>query len=260
MKKFLYLFIIFLFSTASSFSADMRFVQIDGALLNLNNEKSINQLEKAVQDINKQKDVEFVIYTGNNIARAKKENLEKFVEINKKLKSPYYVILGNKDVNRQKDFGKNEYLKYLSKKVKTHKKIVSPNYVFVKKNIVFIIVDGSKDVIPLPQGYYREETLDWLEEQLVKYNDKNVVILQHFPIVPPTKKEMYYTYKADEYLELVNNHKNIKAVISGHFNFNNEQKVENIVHISTANLPSYRIIDIVDYDSENPTFWCVIKN
>ena len=37
--------------------------------------------------------------------------------------------------------------------------------IFEKNNIVFIVVDGSKEVIPTPQGYYREETLDWLEEQ-----------------------------------------------------------------------------------------------
>ena len=259
MKKLLSFVLFFLFTTISAFSADMRFIQVDGAFFNANDKVSITRLNKVVEDINKQKNIEFVVFSGNNIAKANKKNLEAFVKIAKKLDSPYYFILGYKDVNKQKDFGKNEYFKYLRKKVRSHKMISSPNYVFVKKDIVFIVVDGSKEVIPTTQGYYRPETLDWLEKQLNKYYDKKVVLLQHFPIIPPEKKELYMTFKADEYLELINNHKNIKAVFSGHFNVNKEIKFNNILHISTANLPQYRIVDILDYETENPIFWCTLK-
>ena len=37
------------------------------------------------------------------------------------------------------------------------------------------------------------------------------------------------------------------------------QKVDNILHISTKNAPTYRIIDILDFDTAEPTFWSVIK-
>ena len=71
--------------------------------------------------------------------------------------------------------------------------------------------------------------------------------------MPPAKKETYYTHKADEYLQLLTEHKNVKAVISGHFNANNEQTVNDILHISTKNAPTYRIIDILDYDTDTIT-------
>ena len=259
MKKILVLMLFFLFTTISAFCADMRFIQVDGVLFKANDKNSISRLENIVNDINKQKNVDFVVFSGNNIAKPTQKNLEDFVKIAKQLNSPFYFILGNKDINKQKDFGKIEYLEYLQKKVKTHKKITSPNYIISKKDLIFIVVDGSKEVIPTSQGYYKQDTLDWLELQLNQYSDKNVVILQHFPIIPPAKKETYYTHKADEYLELINNHKNIKAVVSGHFNINKEQVVENILHISTAKAPQYKIIDIVDYETSSPTFWSVVK-
>ena len=259
MKKFLVFVLFFLFSIISAHSNDMRFVQVDGAFFNANDKTSVSRLEKVVEDINKQKNVEFVIFSGNNIAKANQKNLENFIKIAKNLNTPYYFALGYKDVNKQKEFGKKEYFNYLRKKAKSHRRIFSPNYVFTKKDVVFIVVDGSKEVVPSTQGYYKPNSLDWLEKQLNKHFDKNVVILQHFPIIPPEKRELYQTYKADEYLELVNNHKNVKAIFSGHFNMNKEITYENILHVSTANLPQYRIVDILDYDTEKPIFWSTLK-
>ena len=134
------------------------------------------------------------------------------------------------------------------------------NYYVLKKNgLIFIVADGSKEVIPSSIGYYREDVMLFLDEKLDEYRDKNVVILQHYPIIPPSNRETHYTYKADEYLKLLSEHKNVKAVISGHFNVNKEQDFQGILHIYTKDAPTYRVIDILDYDSDNPTFWSTIK-
>ena len=260
MKKFLSLFITFLIvSTASVFASDMRFVQVSDLMFSANDEKSVDNFKDLVSDINKQKKVNFVVFTGKNIAKPDKKNLEGFLDNAKKLNKPYYVVLGNKDVNKQKDLSKAEYMQIVQKENRAHKKIETPNYIFEKNGLIFIVVDGSKEVIPSPIGYYKADTLKWLDEQLNLYKNKNVVILQHFPIVPPAKKEGRYTYKADEYLKLLNNHKNVKAVIAGHFGVNNEQSVQGILHIATGNAPSYRIIDILDYETPNPTFWSTCR-
>lgn len=256
MNKFIGLLTLFLLTVSSAFSADMRFIQVDGVLLN---SKDTKPFEILVEKINNEKNVEFVVFTGNNISCPKKENLEAFISIAKKLDRPYYVVLGQKDVNLQKAFGKKDYVRVLQKKTRTHRKIESPNYVFKKKNLVFIVADGSKEVIPTAMGYYRDDVILWLDEQLDEYADKNVVILQHYPIVPPSKRETHYTYKAEDYLKLLSEHKNVKAVVAGHFGVNNEQTYEGILHIATKNAPVYRIIDILDYETSNPTFWSTIK-
>lgn len=256
MKKIFSLIFILFFSTLSVFSADMRIIQVDGALYSKVNS---TKFEKLIEKINKEKDVEFVIFTGNNIAKPDPNLLKDFIKLTKKIKAPCYFVLGQKDVNIKKNLSKNKYISILKKYARSHKKIKESNYVIAKKGIVFIIADGSKEVIPTSIGYYKENVILFLDEQLDTYKDKNVVILQHYPIVPPSVKETHYTYKAEEYLQLLSEHNNVKAVIAGHFNVNSEKKVNGILHIATKNAPTYRIIDILDYETENPTFWSTIK-
>ena len=256
MKKFLSLLIVFILSSLSAFSADMRFIQVDSLLYK--SETKV-EFEKLIEKINNEKDIEFVVFTGNNISKPDKNLLQDFLICAKNLKRPYYIVLGQKDVNKNKNLGKDQYIKMIRKKNFTMRKVFSPNYIFTKKNIAFIVADGSKEFIPTPIGYYREDVLLWLDDQLDKYHNKNVVILQHYPLIPPIHKETHYTYKADEYLRLLSEHKNVKAVISGHFNTNKETQVADILHISTKDAPTYRVIDILDYETKSPTFWSIIK-
>ena len=256
MKKLISLLTLFLLGTTTVFCADMRFVQVDGALYN---SASSERFEALIQKINSEKDVDFVVFTGNNISKPCEYELKSFLKSAKKLNTPFYVVLGQKDVNKQKNLSKKEYMQIVRKNVRSHKRIFEPNYVFKKNNIVFIVADGSKDVIPTASGYYKEDVILWLDDKLDDYADKKVVILQHYPIVAPIKKETHYTYKADEYLKLLTEHKNVKALIAGHFGVNKEEFVDGILHISTKNAPVYRVIDILDYETENPTFWSTIK-
>lgn len=252
-KIFSVLFMFFAL-TASAFAEDLRFVQIDGF-----GYASEQASDKIITEVNKLKDVSFVVFSGNNISKPDKTYLEAFLKDVKKINHPVYIVLGQKDVNKQKGLGKADYMKLVSKNIRTHKKIDSPNYVFEKKGVVFIVLDGSKEVIPTSMGYYKPEVINWLDEQLTLNADKNVVILQHYPIIPPCEKEMKYTAKPENYLKVLAKHKNVKAVVAGHFGVNNEMDVRGVKHISTAEAPVYRVIDIIDCDSKNPEFWSIIK-
>lgn len=256
MKKFLGLFITFLILTLSANAKDMRFVQVSDIRFNPADEN--NTLQNMINDINKQKDVKFVVFTGDNISRPDKNELEAFIKEIKKLKSPFYIVIGDKDVNKLKDMSKVEYIKTIRKHVRKYKP-ESPNYVFEYDDFVFMTVDGSKDVIPGTNGFYKENVLTWLDEQLNLYKNNNVIIFQHFPLIPPSDREAYYTFKPEKYLELLSRHRNVKAVISGHFGVNKEQEVNGIMHISTAGAPYYRIIDIMDYETSTPTIWAELK-
>ena len=114
---------------------------------------------------------------------------------------------------------------------------------------MFIVVDGAKEVIPGNVGYYKEETLAWLEKNLKKYHKKQVIILQHFPLVEPRESRSHRTYQKEKYLELLKKYPNVKAVISGHYHLNNEKMQDGIYHISSPSLlvqpNQYKIIDIV---------------
>lgn len=233
---------------------DIRFVQVTDVRYSENN----NTLSDIVQAVNNEKDVDFVVFTGDNIERPAKENLEGFIKEANQLKAPYYIVYGDKDVNKYKDFGKKEYIKLLKKKAKKYKQ-KSTNYTFEKEGVVFFVVDGSKEVIPSTNGYYKADVLEWVDANLALYPRKNIVIFQHFPLIPPADNENYYTFKPEPYLKLISDHKNIKAVISGHFGVNKEETVEEVLHISTAPAPFYRVIDMTDCTSKKPEFWAQIK-
>ena len=176
----------------------------------------------------------------------------------KKLRKPLYIVIGDKDVNKHKDLSKKEYAKIMKDNLSITKDGYI-NYEFEKNGVVFLVVDGAKDVIPGTNGYFKDDTVKWIESKLDLYPDKNVVILQHFPLIPPKENESYMTLKTENYMELLKTHKNVKAVISGHFGVNKEEIVDGITHITTAPAPNYRIIDIIDCTSPNLTIWAEVR-
>lgn len=256
MRNFSALFFVFLMTMSTAFADDMRFVQVTDVRYKADCENNV--LSKTIQDINKQKNVEFVIFTGDNINRPVKSDLESFLTEAKKLNCPFYLVIGDHDVNKHKDLGKAEYIKTIKKNVRKYEP-ETPSYSFEKKGVRFIVADGAKEVIPSSTGYFKDDVLTWLDSELALYPDKNVIIFQHFPIIPPSKRESYYTFKPENYMKVLAKHKNVKAIISGHFGVNNEENVNGILHISTAPAPYYRIIDIMDYETPNPTIWAQLK-
>ena len=148
-------------------------------------------------------------------------------------------------------------MKILKKNIRKYKP-ESPNYIFEQDGLVFALVDGSKEVIPGTNGYYKEDVLNWLDNELAAYPDNHVIIFQHFPIIPPVEKESYYTFKPEKYIEVLAKYKNVIAIIAGHFDVNSEKNVYGIKHITTAS-SHYRIIDVLDYDTQTPIIWAQLK-
>ena len=256
MKKFLSICFLFLMSAMASQANDLRFVQVTD--VRYNSAEDNGTFAKTIQDINKQKDVKFVVFTGDNINKPDKNDLSAFLKEAKKLNCPFYMVIGDKDVNKHKEMSKKQYIKEIQHHMRKYK-FEHPSYAFESDGVVFIVVDGSKDVIPGTNGYFKEDVLTWLENELAMHSTQNVIILQHFPLIPPSNKETYYTFKPENYLKILHNNKNVKAVISGHFGVNNEQNVDGVAHISTSPIPYYRIIDVMDCDSTNPTIWAELK-
>lgn len=270
MKKFLlFLFSIFAFLMllpTSAVAENIKFAQISDAHLAVGSEYSIKVLKTAVEDINKQSNISFVVFTGDNINNPKEENLKEFVDIVGKLNVPYYVVLGNHDVYKSNGLSKVRYYEILRAKNLLYPQR-KPNYVFKKNGFVFIIVDGAKEVIPGAVGYYRADTLEWLEKELIKYKDNDVIIFQHFPVEYPegvdNRLKTHKTYKVEEYQELLSKHHNVLAVISGHFHVNSENMKDGVYHISTPSLiglpNSYKIIDIVTTKEFSPIIYTQLR-
>ena len=241
MNRFLTILIILLCNVFVSAQAkDIRFAQVT----DVNYRKSSPILIKIVKDINKTSDIDFVIFTGNNIGQANQANLKSFLVDIKKLKKPYYLVLGNKDISKANHMEKKTYMSMVRKVNRFHPK--TPNYIFKKNNMVFLVVDGTKEVIPSTNGVYSKDTISWVDEQLSKYKANKVVIFQHFPIANKPANDLYYTYNALEYLQMLSKHKNVIAVISGHYRKNDEIVYNGVRHITSPQSANgvYKIIDI----------------
>jgi len=250
MKKFftfcLFVFLMF-YNTAAA--KDVKFAQVT----DVHFKKNSTALVKIVKDINNTSDIDFVVFTGDNIGQPNPQNLEKFLSIVKRLNKPYYIVLGNKDVSKANHLTKKTYMSMVRKVNRFHPK--QTNYVFKKNDIVFIVVDGTKEVIPGVNGVYSKETIAWVDSQLTKNAYNKVVILQHFPLANKPSNEFYYTHNALEYLQMLSKHNNVIAVVSGHFHKNDEVMYNGVYHITSppASGGVYKIIDI-DVDNGYEVF------
>ena len=131
MRKFVILLFTFLMTLMQTYAKDIRFVQVDGVMY----VPSENKLSEIVEKINKEKNVEFVVFTGNNISKSDSAYLKGFLKTAKKLKCPFYIALGNKDVNRQKGLSKKEYIKIVRGYAISLNRISGPNYAFKKGDV-----------------------------------------------------------------------------------------------------------------------------
>lgn len=252
-------FIIFLFVicfSQSVFAKDIKFVQITdshfsstaGDYTQRDVEHAGSVLEKTINDINSLKNVDFVVFSGDNIDKANSNDLKAFIKLANRLNPPYYIVIGNHEVFKSQKLDKKEYMKVVSKNSKCfHEK--NANYVFIKNGVVFLVVDGAKEVIPGPAGYYKKDTLKWLDKKLTTYAGDKVVIIQHFPVVEPYFNRTHTTYNVKDYEAVLKKHSNVIAIFSGHYHANGECMKDGIYHVSTPALVeephNYKIVEIV---------------
>lgn len=257
--------------TQNVLAKDIKFVQITDSHFSMSGKDytqaevggSSGVLNKTIKDINSISNIDFVVFTGDNIDQADEAELKKFLKTANKLKYPYYVVIGNHEVFKSQNLNKKEYMKIVSKYSKNcrHK---SANYVFEKDGIVFMVVDGAKEIIPGPAGYFKKDTLKWLDKKLTQYRCSKVVIFQHFPIVEPYYNRTHTTYNREAYEEVLKKHNNVIAIFSGHYHANGEQMVNGVYHVSTPALVSpphdYKIVEIVGNNSKGYQIYTQLRH
>ena len=247
MKKALKILVLLsLFLNLSSFSKEVKLIHITDIDLN---PKNAYKLQDTIKEINEYKDIDFVLFGGNNIASANIDNLNTFCYLLKKVNKKAIVLLGSNDVLSSNGIDKEYYLKKIRRAKFFHN--TKPNYTFKKQGYLFIVMDGSKQYFKSTNGYYNKDELLWLDKTLEKNKDKKIIILQNFPILNDSSKWLE-TARIEEYEEILAKHKNIKIIISGHYDKNQEIKKDEIYHIITENYSksgAYKIIEIdLDYD------------
>ena len=245
-KAFKILILLGLFLKLSVLAKEVKLIHITDIDLNT---KNAYKLQKTIKEINMYKDIDFVVFGGNNIAKADVENLNTFLYLVKKVKKKSFVLLGSNDVLSSSGIDKEFYMKKVRRAEFRHS--AQSNYTFEKNGYLFVAMDGAKQYFKSSNGYYNKEELAWLDKTLEKNKDKKVIVLQHFPLLETSSKWLE-TAKMEEYNEILAKHKNVKVIISGHYGKNQEIKKDEIYHIVTekySDTGAYKVIEIdLDYD------------
>lgn len=207
----------------------------DGFKLGL---KTVMLTENAVAELNKVKDLKFVLVAGDLTQDAEPWNIDELHRILDRLNVPYYVVLGNHDLSRVPHEKKDQPVT-LSKYTVASAFIgrsggMVPGMTYysheVAKDLVLVALDTPRPQVFVAEaglndfgGKMDEGQMKWLEDTLKKNRGKTIMILTHHNLVPwgEGDKTNYNNYgwfrldNSDEVRDLLEKYK-VKLVFSGH--------------------------------------------
>lgn len=253
--------ILFFISDQPSFSGTVKFAQIsdvhystvreDNSYKLLSKTKPL--LEDAVNQVNHEKNIDFVVVTGDLIDRPNKDSLYGATEILNTLHTPWYFVLGNHDTTTDGYLTKKNIIKEL-KNINPKNTFDSTYYTFKKKGYRVIVLDGAKNKGISSNGIIPQEELTWLDETLAKSKNDVVLIFIHFPLVTPFESPHHEILNAKELKTVINKYEMPIAIFSGHYHMTKITKRGNVLHVSTPSLAGYpnsfRIVEVKNKKNE----------
>lgn len=207
--------------------------------------------EDAVNRINETPDINFVMFTGDQIDKSFERELTAFLEYAEKLIYPWYTVFGNHDTCIGGFLTPEVYLKL----VKSHNlnfEFTTPYYSFTpQKGYKVIVLDTIIRDRLTANGYMSEEQIEWLDNQIKTSPKDTILIFMHVPIIEPFNSPNHKLLNADEVEAVLNKYKNPIAVFQGHYHASKITRKDNILYVSTPALVSYpnafRIITVTNY-------------
>ena len=178
------------------------FSDTDGKLLGLNTDESLQKVVALVKE--EQPDLDIVLATGDISQDGSEESYRRFESIISNLQSPSYWLHGNhdNDVAILQVLSGNERL--------------SPCVISAGKSWRIIMLDSS--IKGEVGGGLAESELEFLSEKLEEYSDKHIIVaLHHHPVkMGSAWLDEQIVSNADEFLNVIHKHKQVKALIWGH--------------------------------------------
>jgi predicted phosphodiesterase len=195
---------------------------------------------------------DFVVFLGNSIVKSKKEHLTGFLNAVKKIKKPYYIVIGNNDSYKYSGVNREDFAKIISNNNRFQKRYKSNYYFYPTPDIIAVFLDSTSMGMYGRHGYFSDDTLKWFDNVLAKNKDKKAIVFQHVPILEPSDNSALNIINKKDYEAVLNKHNNVLSIISGHYRqFGMKQDGKGIYHISVPALSDkpyeYLVIEIT-YD------------
>ena len=244
---------------ACSNSAALRFIQISDIhfLENGSNTtfkmigESPRLLDDAVNQINEQKDIDFVMITGDLIDKPFEKELKAVLPHIQNINYPWYFAFGNHDRCVGGYLDTNLYLKML-REANSDFTFDNAYYSFVpKKGYRVIVLDDIITTEITSQGYIDEKQLKWLKKELDRSKDDTALIFMHVPLIEPFASPNHRLKNASQVMGLIESYKNPIGVFQGHYHATRAVQHDNVLYINTPALVSYpnafRLISVQNY-------------
>lgn len=234
-KKIVAILIVLVFVAGPCF-ADFRFAVIGDT--RGNNEDGINiEIMKIILEKIKSEKVDFIVVVGDMItgsakSRVHMDRLKKWKSIIKKYQVPFYIALGNHEV--ESELSENTVRLVFEMPGNGPAGFKELVYSFDYKNTHFVVLDTD-----IFNNFHRigERQLEWLRGDLEKNKDKNIFVFGHEPAYPAYghigSSLDKYASDRDELWGVFGQY-NVRAYFCGHEHLYNKAVHDGIYQIITG--------------------------
>lgn len=211
-------------------------------------ENSKELLQDAVKQVNLTPGLDFVMFTGDMINLPKNSQIMEFVSLAKEIKVPWYITIGNHDVDFDGKFTKNDVLKIIASH-NLHFEENTPYYSFKKKGVKIIALDTMIDYRVTANGEIPKEQLAWLDKEVKDTPEKDVIVIfSHVPVMEPYSSEHHKMLNDKEILKHLYSYNRPIVWLSGHYHSTKIIQDGKLLFVSSPSLVSYpnafRVVNI----------------
>lgn len=208
-------------------------------------------LDDAIEQINDYGDIDFTVFTGDQIDKPFEKELRAFLPHLEKLNNPWYIALGNHDRCVGGYLTTLVYLEMI-RNANPDFKFKKAYYSFIpKKNYKIIVLDNIITDEITSNGYIDAVQLKWLKKELDSSKGDTVIIFMHVPVVEPFVSPNHKMRNASVLKQLIESYNNPIGVFQGHYHAAKITQHENILYVSTPALVSYpnafRVVTVENY-------------
>lgn len=227
-------------------SNELKFVHISDTHFSLEREntpyklikESPKLLDDAIHQINFIPALDFVMFGGDMVDRAKESELIGFLEKAKEINAPWYVTFGNHDWMLGGYLTIDRYIAHLKKYNKNFN--YGTNYSFSpKKGYKVIVVDSIIRDRLTSNGRVSKENIAWLDAELKKVKNEIVLIFTHIPFLEPIAIDNHRLLNSQEVLNVLAKYKFPMAVFQGHYHVAKIEQKNNVLFVTTPSMVSY---------------------
>jgi predicted phosphodiesterase len=255
MKKVIYLLsAVLVFTASTSFAKPITFVVLsDVHYTAKGDDRPMKMLAlgraltpQVLRQIDANKDVDFVVFTGDIFVDPYYPDSEEFLKVLKEnLHKPYFVLPGNHDRSTKAQREKGEKVFSLDEFVKMfqgHPYNGKKGYWSVDYNGLHLIgLDSTKD--DTWGGEVPKEELSWLKSDLRKHKRDFTIIFAHHTMVEfypehDLRKEFFFE-NSKELLDILKKNRQVKFVVGGHYHFPAAILRDGVHHFAMPSITTY---------------------